>query len=59
MPPGGEERSPNHRTAREFPELLHVEWISNKVLQYGPGTRVQCPGINHDGKEHKEERAHV
>jgi len=30
--------------------LLHLEWISNKVLLYGTGNCVQFPGIYHGGK---------
>ena len=55
VPLGVEEWSPNHWTAREFPELLYLEWINNKVLLCGTGNHVQCPGINHNGKEYKKE----
>ena len=29
--------------------------MDNKVLLYGTGNHVQCPGINHNGKEYKKE----
>ena len=35
-------------------KLLHLEWI-NKVLQYNTGNYIQSPGIDHDGKEYKNE----
>ena len=31
--------------------LLHIEWINNKVLHYSTGNYIQCPMINHNGKE--------
>ena len=34
-------------------KLLHVEWISNKVLLYSTRNYIQYPGINHIGKEYK------
>ena len=34
-------------------KLLYIEWIDNKVLLYSTGTKcIQCPGINHNGKEY-------
>ena len=35
--------------------LLHLEWINNKVLLYSIGNYIQYPGINHNGKEYKKE----
>ena len=32
-------------------QLLHIEWINNMVLLYSTGNYIQCPGINHNGKE--------
>ena len=29
-------------------KLLHIEWISNKVLLYSSGNYIQSPGINHN-----------
>ena len=31
-------------------KLLHLEWISNKVLLYSTGNYSQYPGLDHDGK---------
>ena len=31
-------------------KLLHVEWISNKVLLYTTGNYVQSLGLEHDGR---------
>ena len=31
-------------------KLLHLEWISNKVLLYSTGNYIPSPGIDHDGK---------
>ena len=36
-------------------DLLHTEWISNKVLWYTTGHCIQYPDINHSGKEYKIE----
>ena len=36
-------------------KLLHIEWMDNKVLLYSTGNYVQCPEINHNGKEYKKE----
>ena len=34
---------------------LHIEWVDNKVLLYSTENYIQCPGINHNGKEYKRE----
>ena len=34
---------------------LHVEWINNKGLLYRTGNYIQCPVINHNGKEYEKE----
>ena len=34
-------------------KLLYIEWINNKVLLYSTGNYIQCPVINHNGKEKK------
>ena len=31
-------------------KLLHLEWISNRVLLYSAGKYIQSFGIDHDGK---------
>ena len=31
-------------------KLLHLEWISNGVLQYSTGNHVQSLGLEHDGR---------
>ena len=33
-------------------QLLHREWINNKVLLYHTGNYIQYPVINHHGKEY-------
>ena len=33
-------------------KLLHIGWINNKVLLYSTGNYIQCPVINHNGKEY-------
>ena len=33
-------------------KLLYIEWINNKVLLYSTGNYIQCPMINHNGKEY-------
>ena len=36
-------------------KLLYIECINNKVLLYSTGNYIQCPVINHSGKEYKKE----
>ena len=36
-------------------KLLHIEWTDNKILLYSTGNYIQCPGINHNGKEYEKE----
>lgn len=31
-------------------KLLHLEWISNKILLYSTGNYIQSLGINYNGK---------
>ena len=31
-------------------KLLHLEWISNKVLLYSTGNYIQSAGIEHEGR---------
>ena len=31
-------------------ELLHLEWINNKILLCSTGNYIQSIGIDHDGK---------
>ena len=33
----------------------HIAWTDNKVLLYSTGNYIQCPDINHNGKEYKKE----
>ena len=33
-------------------KLLYTERINNKVLPYTTGNYIQCPVINHNGKEY-------
>ena len=32
-------------------KLLHLEWVSKKVLLYSTGNYIQSLGIKHNGKE--------
>ena len=34
-------------------KLLHIEWISSKILLYSTGNYIQYPLINCNGKEYK------
>ena len=34
---------------------LYIEWINNKVQLYSIGICIQCPKINHNGREYKRE----
>ena len=36
-------------------KLLHTKQINNKVLLYNTGNYIQCPVINHHGKEYEKE----
>ena len=36
-------------------KLVYIGWINNKVLLYSTGNYIQCPEINHNGKEYKKE----
>ena len=36
-------------------KLLYIEWINNKVLLYSIGNYIQCPVINHNGREYEKE----
>ena len=40
-------------------KLLHIEWMDDKVLLYSPGNYIQCPGINHNGKEYKKKNVYI
>ena len=35
--------------------LVCIGWINHKVLLYSTGNYVQCPVINHNGKEYEKE----
>ena len=35
-------------------KLLYTGWMNNKVLLYNTGNYIQCPVINHNGKEYKK-----
>ena len=40
-------------------KLLCIEWINNTVLLYNTGNYIQCPVINHNGKEYKKELIYI
>ena len=35
-------------------KLVYIGWINNKVLLYSTGNYIQCPVINHNGKEYEK-----
>ena len=40
-------------------KLVYIELKSNKVLVYRTGNYIQCPVINHSGKEHEKEHIYT
>ena len=36
-------------------KLVYLGWINNKVLLYSTRKYIQCPVINHNGKEYEKE----
>ena len=36
-------------------QVLHLEWINNKILRYSTGNYIQYPVINHNRKEYEKE----
>ena len=36
-------------------KLVYIEWINNRVLLYSTENYIQCPVINHNGKEYEKE----
>ena len=40
-------------------KLFCVGWINNKVLLYSTGNCIQCPMINHNGKEYYKKNLYV
>ena len=40
-------------------KLLYIRWINNQVLLYNTGNHIQCPVINHNGKECEKEYIYV
>ena len=46
-------------SSRHRHKLLPIEWMDNKVLLHSTGNYIHCPGINHNGKEYKEECMYV
>ena len=40
-------------------ELLHLEWISNRVLPYSTGNSVQSLGIEHDVIQYDKKNIHT
>ena len=38
---------------------LNIKQVNNKGLLYGAGNKIQCPIINHRGKEYRKEYVHV
>ena len=40
-------------------KLLHLGWISNKVLLHSTGDYAQSLGLKHDGREYEKKRLYV
>ena len=40
-------------------KLLHIKQINNKLLLYSTGNYIQCPLINHNGKEYEKEYVYI
>ena len=40
-------------------KLLHIGQISNKILLYSTGNYIQCPVINHNGKEYEKKYVYI
>ena len=40
-------------------KLLYKEWINNKFLLYSTGNYIQCPVINHNGKEYEKKYVYI
>ena len=40
-------------------KLLYKGWINNKVLLYSTGNYIQCPVINHNGKEYEKKYVYI
>ena len=40
-------------------KLSYIEWISDKVLLYNTGNYIQCPVINHNGKEYEKDYIYI
>ena len=40
-------------------KLLYIHWINNKILLHSTGNYVQCPMINHNGKEYEEKNVYI
>ena len=43
------------RLSSSSSNLLYTGWINNEVLLWSTGNYIQCPGINHNGKENEKE----
>ena len=40
-------------------KLLYPEYRNNKILLHSTGNYVQCPMINHNGKEYEEKHVYI
>ena len=40
-------------------KLLYIKQINNKLLLYSTGNYIQCPLINHNGKEYEKEYVYI
>ena len=40
-------------------QVLHLEWINNKVLLYSTGSYIQSLGVEHDGREYETKNMYI
>ena len=49
-PPAALDLDERNRFAVLDANLVYMQWVNNKVLQYSIGNYIQYPVINHNGK---------
>ena len=40
-------------------QVLHLEWINNKVLLYSTGSYIQSLWVEHDGREYETKNMYI
>ena len=40
-------------------QVLHLEWINNKVLLYSTGSYIQSLRVEHDGREYETKNMYI